>query len=158
MAIDIGAGAIDRTTSSGGDLTWIDLTNPANATGSLDTVEIWANQQLEGCEVATFYTTTDYSTRDSELIGTVTAGSKQTFSGLSIDVSTNDYLGLHHTGGYIERSSSGGSGVKYKAGDYIPCTNETGWSTLADDSISTYGTGTEGAPPPTFTPRITGII
>lgn len=143
MAIDIGSAAIDRASSSGAGYTRVDQNNPANATGTLDTIEIWANADMAGLDVATFLVVSgdNLSTRDTELIGNVTAGSKQTFSGLSIDVTTGDYLGSTWTSGNLELTFSG-VGAWYIVGDYVPCTNQA-FSTIADRTYSMYGTGTE---------------
>jgi len=141
-SIDIGAAAIDRSSTGPSGYTNIYPDNPANDTGAITSVEIWANSQLSNCEVATFYLVSgnNYSTRDYETIGTVTAGSKQTFSGLNMAVQTGDYIGMYFSAGAIERDSSGGAGRYYINGDYIPCTNTT-FGYAAGYIASLYGTG-----------------
>ena len=47
MAIDIGPGATDRGTS-GTPRTAVAKANPANATGTIDTVELWFNTNGSG--------------------------------------------------------------------------------------------------------------
>lgn len=153
MAIDIGSAVIDRVSTADWSLaTYIAEENPANANGSIDTVEIWcpSTQEMVNTEVATFeeVSTDTFTTRDSEVLGTVTAGSKQTFSGLDMDVETGDYIGVHFTDGQIERENSG-AGYWFSGGtDYIPCTNQ-GFSHQGSRTISLGGTGTEsgGATP-----------
>jgi len=86
---------------------------------------------------------TTFSTRSNTTIGTVSPGSKQTFSGLSLSVATGDYIGFYVTLGSIERSSSGGSGYWYKHGDYIPTTNTSFTDSGTTRIVSLYGTGTE---------------
>ena len=80
IAIDIGGGAIDRngTVSSAG-YTDIDMANPANADGEITSVSFWFNTQASGVRVGTYYLLygTTFKCRDSAIIGTVTAGSKQ---------------------------------------------------------------------------------
>ena len=127
IPIDIGGLAIDRVGRGGAQYTIINATNPANAGGIITSIEVWANTDLEGFEVATFYVvdTNTFTTRDHYTIGNVAAGSKQTFSGLSIAVAAGDYLG-HYVAfsipaGYIELDSEGYSGYWYKANDFIPC-------------------------------------
>jgi hypothetical protein len=144
LAIDIGAAAVDRSLYLTVSWTRIDKNNPANADGAIDTVEIWAYSNLSDCEVATFIDegSNVFSTRDSETIGAVTAGSKQTFSGLDMDVQAGDYIGIHSSAGNIERDNSG-DGYWYASGDYIPCSSQ-GFNFTADRSLSLYGTGTEG--------------
>lgn len=141
-AIDIGASATDRETTQSAQ-TLINKTNPANETGTITSVEIWANAGLSNCEVATFFVVSGnfLSTRDSQSIGTVAAGSKQTFE-VNLNVQAGDYIGMYYTAGLIERDSYGFGGMWTNyGGDNIPCTNVE-FSLLAGDAISLYGTGT----------------
>jgi hypothetical protein len=143
-AIDIGAAAIDRATISGDGGTYVHKDNPANDTGSITSIEIWAYSNLSNCEVATFYVVSgnNLSTRDSETIGSVTAGSKQTFSGLSMDVQTGDYIGIYWTNNAsLERDDSGGAGYWYEGGDQIPCTNKLFSTVNTVRAQSLYGIG-----------------
>lgn len=90
--IDIGAAAIDRGYGAYTAETEIAKENPANDDGKITSVELWAisGDDLTDCEVATFIDegSNVFSTRDIETLGTVTAGSKQTFSGLDMAVIT----------------------------------------------------------------------
>jgi hypothetical protein len=146
QSIDVGSGATDRGANLSITITRIDGNNPANATGTLDTWEIWVAIAGANVEVATFYIVsgTNFSTRDSEAIGSVSSGSKQTFTGKSTDIETSDYVGIYGTSGFIETDTSGGAGIWYDSGDNIPCTNN-GFTALADRLISLYATGTETA-------------
>jgi len=146
-AIDIGAAAIDRIDGFGSGATTIALDNPSNDTGTLDTVEIWAATTLFGTNhVATFSRDgSKFTPRDVATIGSVTAGSKQTFSGLDIDVVSGDYIGIYYSSGSIE-AGSGGAGVYAKTGDYTSGGEET-YSFSAGPIMSLYGTGeTPSAP------------
>jgi hypothetical protein len=140
-SIDIGPGATNRSSIYSYGNTCIEEANPANDTGSITSVEIWASSNMGGCEVATFTkgSGTVFSTRDTHTIGSVTAGSKQTFSGLDMDVQTGDYLGIYWSSGELERDDTGGAGW-YKAGDYIPCTSVT-FTAGSVLTLSIYGTG-----------------
>ncbi|GAI61721.1 unnamed protein product, partial [marine sediment metagenome] len=82
IIIDIGCPAIDRPDYITGPRTAINRGNQANATGIINTIEIYANIELTDCKVATFYVVNGnkLSTRDYEEIGTVTAESKQNFT------------------------------------------------------------------------------
>lgn len=141
--IDVGESASDRGNSMTSGLTTIALDNPANADGTIDTVEVWAYSNISNMEVATFAESGgDYSTRDNETLGAVTAGSKQTFSGLDMDVVTGDFIGCYYTAGSLERDGSGYAGVMYKSGDYIPSASNS-YSLASGDTLSLYGTGTE---------------
>jgi len=147
QSIDVGPGATDRAGSLNSNNTLVDKANPANATGTLDTFETWVvSVDMPTCEIATFYVVSgdNLSTRDNEAVGNVAFGAKRTFTGLTIAVTTGDYLGIKGTaGGYqIEGATSGGSGVWGKTSDYIPCTNET-FGVYANYVVSIYATGTE---------------
>jgi hypothetical protein len=146
--IDIGAGATDRAaTYSNAGYTLIDLNNTANETGTLDTFEIFANlSDLLNVKIGTFSGSgTTYNDRDYESIGTVTNGSKQTFTGKNCDVSTGDCLGIFwDTQGRIERDTSGYGGVCYVSGDKFGWIS-TSYSSYSDDAISIYATGATAA-------------
>ena len=144
MAIDIGADAIDRA-SAAAPGTLVEGSNPANADGAIDTVQIHAFTNMPTCEAATFYVVSGnyLSTRDYETLGAVTAGSTQTFSGLDIDVLTDDYIGVYYSSGSIDYDSSVGVGYWTKAfSDQIPCTNVV-FSWFSGRIASLYGMGTE---------------
>lgn len=144
MAIDIGAGAIDRNTQVFGGTTRIDLTNSANDTGRITSIELWFNENAEGVKVGTFHgSSTDYTSRDVENIGNVTSGSKQTFSGLNCDVTTGDFLGVYANplGTGIEYSNDGpGSGIYSLAGDQFGTGLQT-YTLFTPRAQSAYGTG-----------------
>jgi len=140
--IDIGNSASDR-----GDYatlgTMVDKFNPANLSGTITSVEIytyWQTDMLD-CEVATFFIVSgnNLSTRDSEVIGTVTKGGKRTFE-VNLDVEAGDVIGIYFSAGAIEYDTSGGIGIWYKTGDNIPCTDVT-FTYGAGPTFSLYGTG-----------------
>lgn len=146
IVIDIGSPAINR--AYGWDhRTIVAQTNPANESGTITSVEIWANTNMTGVEVATFYVVSgnNLSTRDTHAIGDVTGGSKQTFSGLSIDVQVGDYIGMWYATGELEVDVTGGTGVWAVSDiDLIPCTNHT-FTSYASYAFSLYGTGETSA-------------
>jgi hypothetical protein len=149
--IDVGSPAIDRG-SYRVARTHINIDNPANASGTIDTVKTWFSsavfQNGTDFKPGTFFLVsgTTYECRDSEAIGAVTKGSEQTFSGLTITVETGDLLGEYHSDGGIERDTSGYSGVLWANtddGDYATPSTQTTYSTFTGDTLSLYGTGTE---------------
>ena len=144
-AIDIGSTASDRNTKEDPNYTVIDSANPANDTGAITSIEIYAvsGNDLVNCEVATFneVDTDTFTTRDAETIGAVTGGSKQTFSGKDMDVATGDYIGIVFTGGQLERSNDAGGNYWYASGDHIPCTSQA-FIDHTPSVLSLYGTGT----------------
>ncbi len=143
-AIDVGAAAINRVSSFPQNYTCVEKSNPANDTGAIDTVEIWANSNLNSStEVASFFVVSgnNLSTRDSEAIGAVTAGSKQTFTGLDMGIESGDHIGIFYNGGKMENDASGGVLMWYQSGDKIPCTNQLFASDATNYIISLYGIG-----------------
>ena len=139
-AIDVGNAASDRGGSASSQ-TLIDLGNPANETGALTSVEIWAATSMTGCKVGTFYgSAPNFTKRDSASIGNVTAGSKQTFTSLNISIETGDFIGIYFGTGDVEFDTSGGTDVYYKAGDQFEAGTQT-YTQAASDAMSVYGTG-----------------
>ena len=144
--IDIGSPAIDRTGNAGNNRTLISKANPASESGTITSVEIYAvsGYDLINCKVATFEEVSNntFTTRDTHTIGTVTAGSKQTFP-VNLDVQVGDYIGIFISlGDWIEADTTGGSGLWDIAGNYIPCSDAvfgtTNWPAV---NMSLYGTG-----------------
>lgn len=143
--IVIGPGATDRESSSATSSTRVDANVASTGgTGTIDTWELWFVVSGVNVQVATFFVVSgnNLSTRDTETIGAVTAGSKQTFTGLSTDVQNGDYPGVYDgsVGVTIERANSGATQWTV-SGDKIPCTNQA-FGTTATETISIYGTGT----------------
>ena len=142
MGLNIGDTAINRADITASGYTFICRNNPANASGKITTIEIWANTNFSNCEVATFYVVSgnNFSTRGTHTIGSVTAGSKQTFSGLNIAVKAGDFIGIYFSAGALERDTGSGVEARYRSGDNIPCTN----ALFTPDQIqhlSLYGIG-----------------
>ena len=150
---DVGADAIDRPSTGGAGSTLIALDNPATADGEITTVEIWAASNITGCRVGTFFSVggSTYQCRDSQSIGNVTAGSKQTFTDLSIAVKPGDLIGMYFSGGRIERSTSGYGSLWQRAEEYIDPEDSTTYNLLAGNAISLHGTGTTGGETPPLT-------
>jgi len=141
--IDIGSPAIDRV-SYIFPFTVIDKNNPANATGTITSVEIWAYVgwgDMGGAVVATFtqVDTNVFTARDRQVIGTVTAGSKQTFE-VNLDVQTGDYIGIYYSSGGIEVDPTYGAGTWHLAGDQTSCSSAT-FTSEGSRTMSLYGTG-----------------
>lgn len=141
--IDVGEDPIDRPGIAVANYTLIALDNPANASGTITQAEIWAASNLSNCVVGTFYLVsgTTYKCRDSESIGSVTSGSRQVFTGLTIDVSSGDYIGMYYTSGTMERHYSGYSGIRYVSGEYIDPDDQTSYSLMAGDTMSLFARG-----------------
>jgi len=159
-AIDVGSAATDRGSSANLRsvsyvCTMVDGNNAANADGSIDTVEIWLVNDASdttggGLWFGTFSDggSNVLTCRDSEGVGACSAGSKQTFTGLDIDVVTGDFIGASHRGTdncAIERDTTGGTRVwGYIFGDVIDPSDSQTFNAYADNAISLYGTGDTG--------------
>ncbi len=147
-AIDIGPGATDRGTYNvpGVAYTYIELANPANATGKITSYQIYVYSNLTAVKMVTFTVNggdaTKYTPHDVETIGNITSGGTQprVFTGLDCDVTVGDYLGTVWTTGGIEADTSG-SGVYYKAGDQSAAGEQT-YTFYANFTHSVYGEGT----------------
>ncbi len=141
-AIDIGSGAVVRASWQGGDRTYIDLNNPANASGKITSVSFYYSNNGNGTDVriGVFYGSgTSYTCRSFAVIGTVAQGSKQDFP-VSLQVVAGDFLGFYQSGGFIYTDSSGGIDIMWKAGDQT----EAGTQTYASAG-ATYRHATEGS-------------
>ena len=149
-AIDIGSGAVSQASSIVTRIT-IDAANTANDTGTLDTIEVYFSTNSGHTDVGTFSRPSgdNFTPRDYEALGSVSAGSKQTFTGLDCDVETGDYLGLYAWGN-ICSAVSGGSGFYQRTGSAFP-TAQAKYYLTANRTVSIYGTGAT----PTFAPTVT---
>ncbi len=139
-SIDVGSEATDRSGSMVPAYTLIDKANPANADGIITSLDIWANTAMTGVRVGTFYfvSGTDYKCRASTIIGSVTQGSKQTFSGLSIAVKVGDFIGYYCATGNLEASGTGGTEVMGIVGEYIDAGDQATYSSTGDQAFSLY--------------------
>lgn len=146
--IDIGAPAVDRQYSFSPKYTILSVENPANGDGTITQVEIYANVDMTGAKVGTFYgSAPDFTSRDNETIGNVASGAKQTFTGLNIDVKTGDLIGIYYSSGNIDANMSG-SGLYYYSGDAFGAGSLT-YTLYANWDISINGTGeTDTCTPP----------
>ena len=142
---DIGALAIDRPTG-GYDpgYTDINLTNPANMSGTITSVDIYAVSILYNFIVGIFYLVsgTTYKCRSIYSIGTVSAG-LNTYP-VSLIVRYGDYIGHYYEGGKIEASTSEEGGIYDTEGNYVQVDSEHSYELYAGHATSCYGKGLEG--------------
>ena len=80
--VDVGNAATNRDSGSSPNYTIVSKGNPSNTTGTITSIEIWANTDMSNVEVGTFYVVSgaNLTCRDSQAIGSVTSGSKQTLT------------------------------------------------------------------------------
>ncbi len=141
ILIDLGSEATNRSTVYPLGFTLVDLANPANASGVLTSIEVWAATTIAGFRVGTFYLVsgTTYKCRDSVTLGAVTAGSKQTFS-TRLTVVAGDFIGCHWDSGTLEADDTGGSGVIFSAGEHIDAGDSLTGTLGVGDAISLKAT------------------
>jgi hypothetical protein len=150
MNIDIGNTPFSSDAGIVPNYTLISLNNPANATGNILSVQIYAygTKNITGMIVGIFYLVsgTTYKCRSSVAIGTVPYGSLQTFdiSATPMAVIAGDFIGCYYTAGYVADHSSGGSGLCLTSGEHIDPGDEASYTTLANYMLALYG---EGATP-----------
>jgi hypothetical protein len=135
----IGHGAFDMDSDWAAGWTLVDKRDPATENCNIDNLKIFANSNLSDCEIASFADEggNTLSTNDSEAIGSVTAGSVQTFSGLDMDFLTGEYSGYYASSGTIEKNNTGGVGLWYAHADYIPASSDS-FSAIANYTIALW--------------------
>lgn len=143
--IDIGAGA---TYTSGSDYvnsnTSVSTANPANDAGILDTIEAYFLAGYDGTSVkiGTFTNngTLNYTSNDYESLGTVTSGSKQTFTGKSCSVSAGNYIGCYSNTGRLWTRAGDACGYTSTNVDYFDGQAHS-YTNYANGSMGLYATG-----------------
>jgi len=141
VAIDIGCPAINRAAFHASGNTLINTGNPANASGKITSVQVYALSTMSNCVaiILDLVDTNTFTARDYQAIGTVTSNAVRTFD-VDLDVEAGDYLGIYFTDGSLEKGWDG-VGIWYKSGDYKECVEEV-FTFQADGILSLYGTGT----------------
>ena len=141
--INAGADATNRPFLQNAGSTILSLENPANADGIISVVAVFAKLDITNLVVGTFFLVngTTYQCRDSESIGSVASGSKQTFSGLDIAVKAGDIIGAWWADGHFATDASGYAGLLYADGKHIDPGDQTSYSLKAGAAISLYGEG-----------------
>ena len=156
MAIDVGAPCIDGGFPLSAANTLIEETNPANATGTINTVCVWAETSLSGIEYAAFTNqggnvfSTNGDTNGSNLNATnqtIHTAAGNDFTAFAI--TAGDYIGLYYSGGAIGSTYSSNL-WRVATNDEIPCTNTTFTYSSGWGALSLYGTGEEGGAPSTY--------
>jgi hypothetical protein len=127
-ATTVGDPATNRASGMSDGLTVINLGNPASADFTAVTIEVYVLAQLSNCEVSSFYGSgSTWTVRDNEVLGTVATG-KQTYN-VNLTVNSGDCIGFYYTAGNLDAATSGGSGIRYKSGEYIDVNDtSTTWS------------------------------
>jgi len=140
--IDVGSAAINRVQALAGSTTAIEIANPANESGNITKVSIFAATGGSGWKVGTFYGSgSDYTSRDSANLPAISAG-LNTITGLSIAVESGDFIGVYIpvSAGTIDLAYAGGTYVRTKAGDQFGAGQQT-YGGFDGGIMSLYGEG-----------------
>lgn len=139
-AVDIGSPAIEGAGNYSNAATRINRENPANVTGVITSVAIYAGAEMSDCQVATFYIEagTNLSTRDWELIGAVPAG--YSIHSVNINVTVGDCIGICFPAEGSIAYNAGTEACWYRLGDNIPC-DDVEFTATGNWKISVLGIG-----------------
>lgn len=155
-AIDIGNSAEARPGAWSATYTRINKANPANLSGKITLIQIYAHTEIANFEVGIFQQVSadTFTTRSvSGNLGTIPAHTL-TEKVVDLDVVAGDYIGCYGTTGSMDGASEAGGGLWYLDGDWIPCTNKAFTLYDTDPDLSLYGIGAE----PGWTGKVCGVI
>jgi len=154
MTIAIGAPAVEGDTQFTQAWTWLNKEGPANASGIIDTVKIYATTGAEGdlvgCFVGIFYVVSGdtLKCRSAVEIGAVEGGAERTFPGLSLAVEAGDFIGLYFSDGSIRYRNSAGAGLWHSNAEVNHCVVDDQFEytpLVGTYQLSINGTGEEVA-------------
>ncbi len=148
-AIDVGDAAIDRIGNIAfSNETGIFLGNPANASGIITQIQVFADEILVTCWAGLFFLVsgTTYQNRSIASLGNVAKGSVQTFSGLTLAVQVGDYIGFWvNTGSSLISATTpaggGTHGFVYAVGEHKDPGDQAEYTPIANYDTSVYGSG-----------------
>jgi len=164
QSIDVGSAAIDRNafwylSKADSVYTNIDYNNAAEASGTIDTVVAYFYTLQAGniLRVGSFIDngSGNFECHDGEEIGEVSGTGYQQYTGLTLAIDSGEFIGADgkQSGSnlYIDRESSGGSGVYYIADALCDPADSGSFSLFSEDILSLYGTGEEAGGDPIYT-------
>jgi hypothetical protein len=141
-ALAVGPAAIDRASATTSGNTVLDLANPCNGSGVIDTLTLYVASNTTTTKMGIFFLVsgTTYQCRSAYSAGAQTTGLK-TFSSLSLRVQKGDFIGMYHSGGTIDRADSGGTSAYY-VGDVCTVGASQSFTTASQARIvSMHGAG-----------------
>jgi hypothetical protein len=149
MSIGIGPGAISRSSHnySNATTTSVCTKTPAAAAGILTSISFYFYDSNTGVIAGTFQgTAPSFNKRDSASIGSVSSGSKQTFTGLTCAVASGDFIGWYCTAGKIYNDTSGvNTSTYYKSGNQFGQGSQTYTDNGSHTLVSLEGAGISAA-------------
>ncbi len=121
MAIAVGTDCVDLNTTQSVDVTIIDLETAANATGTINEIQMWPNTNISVGIVGSFFLVSGTTYENTAGRATArdlsaTAGSCDTIVGGGVEftdfaIDATDFIGANWDSGILERNSAGGSGA-----------------------------------------------
>ncbi|GAH35525.1 unnamed protein product, partial [marine sediment metagenome] len=123
--------------------------NPANASGTITTVQIYSFRNMINVTVGIFYCPdptnfpNNLSTREggNVYLSDLLAPGYHSYVGVTLNVVEGDFIGIQYTNGDIEKKMGGEQGIWWiNYQDWIPCTNKT-FSLQPLNAIALYGEG-----------------
>ena len=152
--ITVGGAVLNRGLSKGATITYATREEPATGTGTITTIEIWAQQNMTGVIVAIFTEGEPefLTARDHVHLGNVSVGEHSVSNGnaitqdedtnpISLDVVAGDFIGFYAETGNIESDGSGYAGTLLESGNHTECVDRE-FNDQAGDGMSLRGIGT----------------
>lgn len=131
MAIDVGAACTNRGTYQGGSSrTFVERSNPANGTGTIDYVCMYVVQCTTPTDVdiASFSASGNTLTTNGSITVSIPSAGQKIYNApgdfTAFGISTGEYIGGYLPSNvFLEADNSGGTGIWYATGDHVPCTD-----------------------------------
>lgn len=138
---DITVGYNGAATSTDGAKMVVDKNSAATGTGVIDTVHVKLLGNGTGCKVAPFYNNGGTLTcrGGAVSIGNITGGSYQAITGLAMEITSGDFIGLYAGGAGIYYATASLAG--YYAGADKTNAGDTVTGGFGDVKFAVYGSG-----------------
>ena len=139
--IVVGNPAIYTLDSSNAGYTRMDICSPANGTGTITSIELYATGDLDSIMVGIFYAidATHFTTRSYAALGTAEVGLNQ--YDVDLEVEEGDFIGLYWNDANINYTEETCAGYMAISGNRIPADNQLLILT-SDRRLSLRGIGT----------------
>lgn len=143
MALTVGAPAIDRPgILNCAYFTIVSMVNPATEAGVINVVELWLDVNTSTAVYVGIFSADGsvLTCRDSVNLGAVPAGSKQRYTGLSLNIEIGDYIGIHAKNGSCQIDcTTTGTGYWRFVGECIDPEDSETFSGYGGYTASLYG-------------------
>jgi hypothetical protein len=153
--ITVGGAVLNRGSSKAPEITYATRETPATGTGTITTIELWAQQNMTGVIVAIFtegepefLTARDHvHLADADTTfgeHSVSNGNAITLdidsNPISLDIVEGDFIGFYAATGNLESDSSGYAGTLIESGNHTECVDRE-FNDQAGDGMSLRGLG-----------------